>query len=187
MTLRMSAVVQVVSFVVVFALAGAVAGVAWQWLWTAPMGMTFEDKWYLEPAGPDYSFSGTGWYVVVALVAGAVTAFVLAWWRPRHELASLFAIAIGSVLAGWVMFRVGHALGPEDPSVLAVGTEDLTPIPSDLTLAGVDGTPMPFSFESSALAAFPIGAMFASIYVFLITQGRSSARSSPAFEQPPFG
>ena len=54
-----------------------------------PAGVSYEDQWFLEPAGPDFSFSGTGWYVVVALVAGAVTAFALGWWWPRHELTSL--------------------------------------------------------------------------------------------------
>ncbi|PUA80541.1 hypothetical protein C7S10_12290 [Nocardioides currus] len=182
---------QVLGIVAVFAAVGAVAGVVWEWLWDAPVGVAYQDQWFLEPAGPDYAFSGTGWYVVVALVAGALTAFALGWWWPRHEVASLAAIVVGSVLAGWVMFRVGHSLGPQDPRVLAAGKADFTAIPSDLTLAGVDGEPRLFRLDSAAMAAFPIGAMIASVYVFAVATGRRSGRRSgrrkPAVETPPAG
>lgn len=187
MTDRAAAAVQAVAFVVVFALSGALAGVVWERLWDAPDGVTFKDEWFLEPAGPDFSFSGTGWYVVVALVAGALTALVLTWWWPRHELTSMVAIVVGSMLAGWVMFKVGHALGPQDPQVLAVGKPDLTTIPSDLTLAGVEGAPRLFRLDSSALVAFPIGALIASIFVLLVATGRRSGRRVPAVETPSAG
>jgi hypothetical protein len=183
---RLGAAVQAVVFLVVFAASGVLAGVVWERLWVAPVGVAYEGQWFLEPAGPDFSFSGTGWYVVVALVAGALTALVLGWGWPRHELISLIAIVVGSMLAGWVMFRVGHALGPQDPRVLAVGQADLTPIPSDLTLAGMDGQPRLFWFDSSALAAFPIGAMLASIYVFL-GPGGGPGRRVPAIRTPSAG
>ena len=188
---RLGAAVQAVGFVAVFALSGALAGVIWERLWDAPVGVAFEDQWFLEPAGPDYSFSGTGWYVLVALVAGALTAFALGWFWPRHELVGVGAFVVGSMLAGWVMFKVGHALGPQDPRVLAAGKPDLTAIPSDLTLAGVDGQPRLFRLDSSALAAYPIGAMFASLYVYLVATGRRSGRPSAhrvaEVETPPAG
>jgi hypothetical protein len=175
---RLQAVVQAVGFVAAFALSGALAGVIWERLWDAPAGVAFENQWFLEPAGPDYSFSGTGWYVLVALVAGALTAFALGWFWPRHELVGIAAFVVGSMLAAWVMFKVGHALGPEDPQLLAAGKPDLTAIPSDLTLAGVEGEPRLFRLDSSALAAYPIGAMFASLYVYLVATGRRSGRPS---------
>jgi len=187
MTGRIGVVAQAVFFVAVFALSGALAGVVWERLWTAPDGVVFQEQWFLEPAGPDYSFSGTGWYVVVALVAGAVTAFALSRLWPRHELTSILAFVVGSMLAGWVMFKVGHALGPGDPQLLAAGKPDLTSIPSDLTLAGVDGQPRLFRFDSSALTAFPIGAMVASIYVFLVATGHQSDRRASAVESPSAG
>jgi hypothetical protein len=171
MTGRVAAAVQAALFVVLFAISGALSGVLWEGLWDAPAGVAYQDQWFLEPSGPDYSFAGTGLYVVVAVVAGILTAFALGWWWPRNELAGLAAIVVGSVLAGWVMFKVGHALGPADPHVLAVGQDDLTPIPSDLTLAG-----------RSAYTAFPIGAMFASLYVFLIATGRGSGRRANPVE-----
>ncbi|QIK76811.1 hypothetical protein [Nocardioides piscis] len=155
--------------VAVFVVVGALAGVVWERLWSPPTGVVFRGDWFLDPAGPDHGFAGTGWYVVVALVAGGVTAFVLGWFLPRRELTSLVAFAIGSMLAGWVMFKVGHALGPPDPRILAAGETDYTRLPSDLRLAGADADPLVFTFDSSALAAFPTGAMLAAVYVFLLT------------------
>lgn len=178
MSSRVAVGVQALGFVAAFAASGALAGAIWERLWDAPTGVAFEGTWFLEPVGPDYAFSGTGWYVVVALVAGAVTAFALGWTWPRHELASFVAIAIGSMLAAWVMFKVGHALGPQDPQLVAAGKPDLTAIPGDLTLAGVEGQPRLFRFDSSAMVAYPVGAMFASIYVFAVASGRASGRRS---------
>lgn len=187
MSARLGAALQAVGFVAAFALSGALAGVVWESLWHAPAGVAFENQWFLEPAGPDFSFSGTGWYVLVALVAGALTAFALGWFWPRHELVGIAAFLVGSMLAGWVMFQVGHALGPQDPQLLAAGKPDLTAIPSDLTLAGVEGQPRLFRLDSSAMAAYPIGAMLASIYVYLVASGRRSGRRIPADETPSAG
>ena len=172
-------VVQASVIVAVFAAVGAVAGVVWEALWSPPSGVVFRGSWFLEPAGPDHGFAGTGWYVVVALVAGWVTAFALGWFWPRRELTSLVAFAIGSMLAGWVMFMVGHALGPPDPRILAAGEADYTTLPSDLRVAGADADPVPFTFDSSAFAAFPTGAMLASVYVFLLRSRRADAAMGP--------
>lgn len=173
---RVGAAVQAVGFVVAFAACGALAGVVWELLWDAPDGLVYQGKWYLEPAGPDYAFSGTGWYVVVALVAGALTSLVLGLLWPRHEITSLVAMAVGSMLAGWVMYKVGHALGPQDPQLLAAGQEDLSTLPSDLRVVGAGDEPRLLRFDSSAFAAFPVGAMTAAVLLFLVVPGRRSAR-----------
>ena len=173
---RRAAVAQFVAVVAVFAASGAVAGVVWEWLWDAPTGIAYQDQWFLQPSGPDYAFSGTGWYVVVALVAGALTTFALGWWWPRHELTSLAAFVVGSALAGWVMLHVGHALGPGDPQLLAAGKPDFTAIPSDLTVSAAGAASRSFRPDSTALAAFPIGAMIAAVYVFAVATGRRGGR-----------
>lgn len=184
---RLGAAGQAIVVVAAFAVSGAAAGVVWELLWDAPDGVVFRDRWFLAPAGPDVAFSGTGWYVVVALAAGALTAFAVEWWWPRHEIATVAACLVGSLLAGWVMFVVGHALGPQDPQVLAVGREDRTPLQSDLVLAGAGEGPRLFRFDSSALAAFPIGAMTASIYVLLAVTGRRGGRRAREVETHPSG
>ena len=67
----------------VFLVAGAGAGVLWERLWDAPEGLTFKGQWYLEPAGPDYSFSGIALFVMIAFPLGLVLA-VLAGLRRDH-------------------------------------------------------------------------------------------------------
>ncbi len=173
----LAVLVQAAVTVALLAVVGAVGGVVWQQVWTPPSGLAYQGSWILDPAGPDYAFSGTGWYVLVALLAGSLSAGVIAWAWPRRELTTLVAIAVGSVLAGWLMFHVGHALGPADPQLLAADQPDFTQIPGSLLVAGSDATPRLFGFESSVFTAFPMGALVASVFVFLVSPARRQRAS----------
>lgn len=155
--------------VVAFVVVGALAGVIWEAIWSPPRGVVFRGEWFLEPSGPDLAFDATGSYVVVALLTGVVTGLLSCWRASGRELVTLVAIAVGSVLAGWVMYQVGHALGPPDPRPLAAGLDDYAELPSDLRLAGADEGSSPYVFVSTALAAFPVGALFATMWLFLST------------------
>jgi hypothetical protein len=157
-----------------FAVVGAIAGVVWEWLWTPPLGIVYRGQWILEPSGPDYAFSGTGWYVVVALVAGVLTALVLGWVLVSGELTTLTAAVVGSVLAGWLMFTVGHSLGPPDPRPLAAAKDDLERLPSDLRVAVDDPEPedAAYSVASSAFLSFPLGTAVGLSLVWFTTRGR---------------
>ena len=42
---------------------------------------------------------------------------------------------VGAALAGFLMWRVGHALGPPDPRTVAATADDFDPIPSDLAMS----------------------------------------------------
>ena len=88
-----------------FAVAGAVAGVVWVWVWTPPSGVVLDGRWVHDPVGLSQDFAGTGWYVVVAAVAGLLTALAVSCWS-RRELVTLGATVLGAVLACWVMFNV---------------------------------------------------------------------------------
>jgi hypothetical protein len=155
-----------------FAVVGAIAGVVWEWVWTPPVGIVFQGEWILEPSGPDYDFSGTGWYVVIALGAGLLTAAVLGWVLVAGELTTLAAAAVGSVLAGWLMFTVGHTLGPPDPRPLAAAMDDLERLPSDLRVAGSDPEQAAYSLAGSAFLAFPLGTVLGLSLVWFTTNGR---------------
>lgn len=155
-----------------FAVVGAIAGVVWEWVWTPPLGIVYRGEWILEPSGPDYDFSGTGWYVVIALAAGLLTAVVLGWGLVAGELTTLAAAAVGSVLAGWVMFTVGHTLGPPDPRPLAAAMDDLERLPSDLRVAGSDPDQSSYSLAGSAFLAFPLGTTVGLSVVWFTTRGR---------------
>ena len=145
----------VVVSVVLLALAGAVAGVVWVWLWTPPSGVVVDHRWVQDETGLRGDFSATGSYVAVAAVTGLLVAVLLAVLFDRTEIATLLAVLGGSVLAGWVMYRVGLALSPDDPRSLADSAQDGTRLPGRLA---VDG--------NSPFRAFPGGAMLGLVIVY---------------------
>ncbi|WP_457205611.1 hypothetical protein [Nocardioides sp. P5_C9_2] len=167
-----AAVSRVAVVLATFAVVGAIAGVVWEWVWTPPLGIVYRGEWLFEPAGPDYAFSGTGWYVVIALAAGLLTALILGWVLVSGEVTTLVAAVVGSVLAGWLMFTVGHTLGPPDPRPLAAAKDDLTRLPSDLRVVTSDPDAASYSLTSSAFTAFPMGTAVGLALVWFTTRGR---------------
>ena len=109
--------------------AGALAGVVWVWLWTPPTGVVVDQRWVQDESGLRGDFSATGSYVAVAAVTGLLVAVLLGVLFDRAEIVTLLVVLVGSVLAGWVMYRVGLALSPADPRSLADSAEDGTRLP----------------------------------------------------------
>lgn len=140
---------QAAAILVLFAGAGALGGWVWWKLWSpAPVGIAYEGSWILVGENATAEFSATGWYVVIGLGAGLVLGALAGLLLDRKELVTLAAVVVGSVLAAWLMHRLGQSLGPPDPDPLARAATDGTEIPGQLSLAGT--TPG---------LAFPIGAM----------------------------
>jgi len=148
--------------VTVFAVAGVLAGVLWEWIWTPTDGVVIDHELLLDGDGLRSDFSGTALYVMVAAFTGLLVSVVVCVLSDRYELVTLLGIALGSVLAAWLMLRVGHALGPPDPAPLARAAEDYTRIPDELHVAG-----------TSPYTAFPGGAMVGLIVVFIGLSRRS--------------
>ena len=148
--------------VAVFAVAGAVAGVLWEWIWTPTDGVVIKHELLLDGDGLRCDFSGTALYVMVAAFTGLLVSVLVCVLSDRYELVTLLGMAIGSVLAAWLMLRVGYALGPPDPAPLAKAAEDYTRIPDELHVAG-----------TSPFTAFPGGAMVGLIVVFIGLSRRS--------------
>lgn len=138
------------------ALIGAGCGALWELLWTPPSGLVRDHVWYPDADGVRQLFSGTGLYVVVGLGGGVLLGAMGAWFFDRVELATLAAVAAGSVLAGWLMFEVGTMLAPPDPAVAAATAEDYTEVPGTLEVEG-----------HGAFVAFPAGAMAGIAVVFI--------------------
>lgn len=145
--------------------AGAVAGLVWEWLWTAPVGVVVEQRWVLDEAGLRDDFSGTGTYIAVAAVAGVLVGALVALVFDRSELVTLVALVVGSVVAGWLMYRVGIALGPADPRALARSAEEGAHLPAQLKVLG-----------RSPFVAFPSGALVGLVVVFLGLSRRHTER-----------
>lgn len=163
---------------------GAVLGVLWEWAWTPPTGAAWEGQWYLDPDGLRAEPSATGWFTLIGLAGGVVYGLVSARLGRGRELATLVVVVVGSVVAAWVMFHVGHLLGPPDPHEAARTAGDLEPIPGDLRLAGAGQRPWPLWFESSAFNALPAGALVGLVGVFL---GSGAGGGPPGAERDGVG
>lgn len=147
---------QVVVVVGLFAVAGVLAGVVWEWLWTPATGTAVQHAWQPNLDTVRSEFSGTAWYVVVASVAGLLTGAGVGMAFHRRELVTLGAVVAGSALAAWVMLEVGYALGPGDPQSAAATAVDGTLIPAELTVSG-----------RSPFLALPSSALLALVVVFV--------------------
>ena len=150
--------------VVAFLAAGAGAGVLWERLWEPTSGLTYDDQWYLEPAGPDLAFQAIALFVLIAFPLGLVLAAVAGLWRD-DEIATVVTVLVAATVAGIVMYAVGTSLGPADPQVLAAGSPDYTPLPGGLGLTAPDRGRTPW--HSTAFVAFPAGAMTGLVGMFL--------------------
>jgi len=148
-----------------FVVAGVAAGALWERLWDAPAGLTYQGQWYLEPAGPDFSFEAIALFVLIAFPLGLVLA-VLCGIRRGHEVATVVTVLLAAGVAAFVMYAVGTALGPGDPQALAAGKADYTPLDGGLGLTAPDPGRVPW--HSSALVAFPAGAMTGLVGTYLL-------------------
>jgi hypothetical protein len=131
------AVRDVVLILVLLVAAGALAGLVWVWWWTPPTGTVVHHHWVQDERGLRGSFSGTGTYVTVAALAGILAGGLAAVLFDRIPLVTLVAVVAGSLVAGWLMYRVGLALSPDDPRRLAASAEDGTRLPARLVVSGM--------------------------------------------------
>ncbi|WP_372727264.1 hypothetical protein [Nocardioides sp.] len=150
------------------ALAAVVAGLVWEWWWTPPTGYVVDHQWYADGAGLREDFSGTGTYVAVASLTGLLVAVTLAVVFDRSELAVLGGVVVGSVLAAWLMHRVGLAVAPPDPAVAAATAEDGTTLPGALEVVGF-----------SPFLAFPVGSSVGLLVVFFGLARRERSADRP--------
>lgn len=161
---RVRALRQVLLVLLGFVVVGALAGVVWEWVWTPPTGVALDKEFLLDGAGLRSDFSGTALYVLIASLAGLLLGVLVAVLSDRNELLTLVAVAVGSVLAAWLMFRVGTLLGPPDPGPLARSAEDYTPLVDQLQVSG-----------RSPFVAFPCGALVGLVVVFIGLNRRRAA------------
>jgi hypothetical protein len=152
-----AAALQALLVVVAVAAVGAVAGVVWEWVWSPPSGVVVHHQWVAaSEAGLRAEFTGTGWYVVVAVVAGLLVGAVVALVADRRPLLTLAALVAGTALGAWLMRLVGVALGPGDPVAIARTAKPGTHLPDMLRVSG-----------ASPYVAYPTGALVALMVLFL--------------------
>jgi len=164
------------------AAAAALAGLIWKSVWHAPPGTAYEHQWYLQPEAYADDFSGTGLYVLIAFAFGLVVSVLAGFVREHNELATLMGVLLGSALAAWLMYAVGHRLGPPDPRILAQTAADFDPLPADLRVYGghhvvawLDWIPgWRGRLPGAPFLAWPIGAAVGLGGVYFFFPGRGS-------------
>ena len=171
-TARRGVLARLAVVVAVFLVAGPRRGAVGVAL-APPVGLSYQGEWFLEPAGPDFSFEGVALFVLIAFPLGVVLA-VLAGIRHDQEVATVLTVLVAAGLAGVVMYAVGSSLGPADPQALAAGEPDYTPISGDLGLTAPDRGRVPY--HSTALVALPAGAMAGLVGMYLLGSRRLADR-----------
>lgn len=103
--------------------AGALMGVLWSRLApTAPLRLTDAGA-VLDEAASGSLIADDGWFAVLGVGLGLVTA-VLGWLRWRHRVLAVgTGLAVGSLLGGLLAWRVGGWLGPAPLHVQAAGAQ----------------------------------------------------------------
>lgn len=162
-------IVWAVGLLGVFAVVGAAAG----WLWRSrlhiPHGVVVSHRWYPNAwdTGERSFFAATGWYVVIALVAGLVLGLLAAWLSRAPELLTLAAVLVGALVAAWLMLVVGLHGAPPDPQIAAARAADGTHLSGTISRPG-----------TAAFVVWPLAALVPLGAVYLIFPDSRSARSS---------
>jgi hypothetical protein len=140
------------------AVIGILCGVLW-WALVEPSQLVrLQDAVGQDELGLSRDFSATGWYTVIALVAGLLSGLLFGFLRRRDPLVTLFLVLAGCCVAAVLMFGTGYLLGPDDPTTgletAAVGTRADAPLELHGTLMRIDDLVV-----YTAYLAWPIGAL----------------------------
>jgi hypothetical protein len=165
--------VEVLAVVAAFAVVGAAAGWLWFHAWQQPTGTVRDHLWYPhDEAALRDVFDATGWYVVLAAAGGVLVGGLAAAFGRRAPLVTLVAVAAGSLIAAWLMLKVGLALSPGDPATLAKTAADNTELRGRISLEG----------GNSPYLAWPLGSLVALMVLNLLLSSRDEIRGREAVD-----
>lgn len=174
---RGSPVRTVLLVLLAYAVLGALAGVAWEAIWTPPGQVISKHQvFYDSYASLRRAFTGTGLYVLVAAVASALLGLVVGLLTRGRELLMLVLVIVGSVLAAAVMWRVGTSLGPADPASIAAHTQGRQSVQGELSVAG-----------STPYLVWPMTSLFVLAVVYFTWPGSRTHRhqgEEPSTDHP---
>nr|WP_202446994.1 DUF2567 domain-containing protein [Streptomyces sp. SID5468] len=139
----------------VVAVSGVLLGLLWFWL--APRVPLISDGSvvYLKDPEGEQSVAADGWFTLMALGFGALSAVAVYFWRRGGGVALAVALAVGGLLAALVAWRIGVWLGPTHDvagHAKAVGAGKVFSGPLQLRATG-------------SLLAWPVAAM--AVYLLL--------------------
>jgi hypothetical protein len=147
---------------------GVLCGVLW-WLLVDPAAYTkLRDGGVMQEEDLGRKFSADGLYVVIAAVAGLVSAIALTWWRARDVLLTAVLLVLGAALAAAAMELTGHLLGPGDPGATLANAKVGTRVPERLDVDAF-----------TVYLAWPIGVLAGALVVLLNVTPRSGRAIGP--------
>lgn len=155
---------------VAFLVAGVVGGVLWRLLTPLPSYPVDKQGVLVDPVEVVRQVDADASYAVIALVLGLLLGVGLLWWRDRHPMSTLLAVAVGAAASGLVMMAVGQLLSPDHIADALAHPHPGGHVSPPLRLHAGPGQHLP-----AALLAMPIGALFAATVVLL---GRSNLERS---------
>ena len=117
-----------------FAVAGLLGAVAWWQLTPLPEATRTAQGTALTAVELTGEVAVDGWYVLVALVGGLLSALVLMAWRRRDPVVMVVLVTAGALLAAVIVSRLGQVLGPADPEQVLSGRAEGAQAPVQLVL-----------------------------------------------------
>ncbi|WP_308013923.1 DUF2567 domain-containing protein [Streptantibioticus parmotrematis] len=118
---------------------GVVLGLLW--LWLAPRVPVFFDgsNVYLKDSEGEQAVGADGWFTLLGLGMGALTALGVFLWRRTGGVAVVIGLAVGGVLGSLLAWRMGVSFGPPKISLAharAVGVNKTFYAPLELRAKG---------------------------------------------------
>lgn len=167
-------VLENLAVLVVFALAGALAGWLWERWATPPTGVALDGEWILgarvdgdflvrDPEALGHAFGVVGTFAVVCGVTGLILGVVAAYACRRSELVTLAVVAVSSVVAVFLCYRIGLSLGPVDPTAAAATADNGAALTGSLAID-----------QRTPFVALPLGALVGLTVSYLLTTGVSA-------------
>jgi hypothetical protein len=153
-------------------LTGVAAGLLWWGLAPrATFAVTADGPVPVGRPSPELSFADDGVFTLVLAALGLVAGLVAWRLRRRRGVATVLALAVGTVLASLAAWQLGELLGagPSPAELAAVGTQVVTPLEL--------GSP-------AALAVAPFLAVLGYVVATLLTAAEDLDRPDPAPHDP---
>jgi hypothetical protein len=112
--------------------------------------------------------SSDAWFFVIGIVGGLLSGVSLLVLRRRDPVATVVLVTIGSLLASWLVLRLGLWLGP--------------PAPQDALREAAVGDKVPLQLKTSTAGVFfswPIGSLLGAVAVLWSSEEKRGSGSEP--------
>jgi hypothetical protein len=107
--------------VLVLAVLGAGAGLAWSALAPRTRYALVEGQWLLADPNTQTLIAADGWFALIAAAFGLVCGLVAYRFSGDHAIASVAGLGVGGIAGGLVAYLIGSSMGGEVVQAAAAG------------------------------------------------------------------